>query len=84
MHILEDHVIQWLSRWKIGAGTMGEQGAESIHAHIMKLERLHQGIANEVDRLKYIFELYQLETTPSLVALRPPPTKKTKLHIPTS
>ena len=58
MPILKDHVIQWLSRWKIGAG-----GQRSIHAHKMKLERLYQGIANEVDHLKYIFELYQLKTT---------------------
>ena len=33
MHILEDHVVEWMKRWKIGAGLMGEQGAESIHAH---------------------------------------------------
>ena len=52
MHILEDNVIPWLTRWKIGAGMMGEQGAESIHAHIMRLERIHQGIANDVHRLK--------------------------------
>ena len=32
MHILEDHVVPWMRRWRIGAGLMGEQGAESIHA----------------------------------------------------
>ena len=84
MHILEDHVIPWLTRWKIGAGMMGEQGAESIHAHIMRLERIHQGIANDVHRLKYIFKEHTLETAPSLVDLRPPPKKKLKLQIPSS
>ena len=43
MHIMEDHVNPWLKQWHIGAGLMGEQGAESIHAHLMKLE---QGIPN--------------------------------------
>ena len=59
---------------------MGEQGAESIHAHLMKLERNHQGIANSVERLKYVFKQHMLETTPSLVALRPPPKKRLKLN----
>ena len=57
---------------------MGEQGAESIHAHVMKLERQHQGIANPVDRLKYIFNEQMLQSEPSLVALRPPPQKRCK------
>ena len=35
---------------------MGEQGAESIHAHMMRLERIHQGIPDSVDRLKYIYK----------------------------
>lgn len=79
MHILEDHVIPWLTRWHIGAGLMGEQGAESIHAHLMRLERNYQGIANAVDRLKYVFKMHMLETNPSLVSLRPPPSKRMKL-----
>ena len=52
MHILEDHVVPWFSRWHLGFGLMGEQGAESIHAHLMRMERNFQGIANEVDRYK--------------------------------
>ena len=33
---------------------MGEKRAESIHSHRMKSERFYQGIADDVDRLKYI------------------------------
>ncbi len=54
MHVLEDHTVPWLKRWHLGAGLMGEQGAESIHAHMMRLERTYQGVANEVDRLKLL------------------------------
>ena len=72
---MEDHVILWLKRWHIGAGLMGEQGAESIHAHLMKLERMHEGIPNPVDQMKYIFSEQMLESEPALVALRPPPQK---------
>ncbi len=58
---------------------MGEQGAESIHAHMMRLERTYQGVVNEVDRLKYIIKEHMLESAPSLTYLRPP-IKKRKLE----
>lgn len=76
MHILEEHVVPWLRRWKLGSGLMGEQGAESIHAHIMKLERIHQGIPDELDRLKYIMNEHILESDPSLTSLVPPPKRR--------
>ena len=71
MHVLEEHTITWLRRFRVGAGLMGEQGAESIHAHLMKLERVYQGIPNEVDRLRYIVKEQMLESAPSLTSLRP-------------
>ncbi len=55
---------------------MGEQGAESIHAHMMRLECTYQGVANEVDRLKYIIKKHMLESAPSLTSLRPPIKKE--------
>lgn len=71
MHLLEDHMVPWLRRWNLGAGFMGEQGAESIHAHINRLEATYSGIPNRVDRLKYIFKMYAIETAPSLLTLKP-------------
>ncbi len=70
MHILEDHVIPWVKRWRLGSGLMGE------HAHIMKLEGIHQGIPDSVDRLKYIMKEHILESDPSLTCLRPAPKKR--------
>ena len=78
MHILEDHTIPWLRRHHVGAGLMGEQGAKSIHAHLMRLERIHQGIASDVDRLKYMVKEHMVESAPSLTCLRPPPAKRRK------
>ena len=51
MHLLEDHMVPWMRRWHLGAGFMGEQGAESIHAHLNRLENTYSGIPNGVDRL---------------------------------
>ena len=78
MHILEDNTIPWLRRHHVGAGLMGGQGAESIHAHLMRPERIYQGIARDVDRLKYILKEHELESAPSLTCLRPPPAKRQK------
>ena len=76
MHILEDHVVPWLQRWGIGAGLMGEQGAESLHAHVHKLETNFSTIPNKVDRLKYIFRMYNLETAPTLLSIKPDSKKR--------
>ena len=56
---------------------MGEQGAESLHAHVHKLEANYSGINNRLDRLKCINE-YMLETAPSLLNLKPPVMKRRK------
>ena len=59
---------------------MGEQGAESIHTHLMRLERAYQGIPNELDTLKYIFKEQALESAPLLTCLRPPLKKGRRLQ----
>ena len=79
MHILEDHVVPWMQRWRVGSGLMGEQGAESIHAHIMTLEKRYNNIPNEVEKLSYIFKEHAIQSDPSLSSLRPPPKKKRKI-----
>ena len=47
---------------------MGEQGAESLHAHIHKLE---VNYATTPNRLEHIFTAYDLETAPALLSLKP-------------
>ena len=79
MHLLEDHLVPRMKRWNMGAGLMGEHGAESIHAHINRLQTTYSGVANSVERLRQIYNMYTLETTPSLTTLRPT-VKKRKLE----
>lgn len=73
LHILEDHVVPWMRRWQMGAGLMGEQGAESIHAHISKQ---YHGIVNPLERLRYIVQEYNIESAPGLNSLRPAARKR--------
>ena len=56
MHLLEDHKTTWLRKYHLGAGLMGEQGAESIHAHLNCLEATYSSIPNRLKRLKHIIQ----------------------------
>ena len=76
MHILEDHSIPWLRRFHVGAGLMGEQGAESVHALMKGLNRTYQNIPNDTTRFKHTITEHSIATHPSLLALRPPPKKR--------
>lgn len=78
MHVMEDHTIPWLRQYHLGAGLMGEQGAESIHARLMKLERTYSGIKDELESLQYIMTEQALYSAPSLSDLRPPPKRRKK------
>ncbi len=39
LHMVEDHIVDFIRRWRVGLGMLGEQGAESIHARFNQLER---------------------------------------------
>ena len=54
MHLLEEHMVPWLRRWHIATGLMGEQGAESLHVHLHKLENRFSGVVNDLDHLQYV------------------------------
>ena len=58
---------------------MGEQGAESVHALMMKMDRTYHSIPDELDRLKYTMREHAISTAPSLLGLRPPPAKRKKV-----
>ena len=72
------HVVPWLRKWKVGFGLLGEQGAESIHAHFNSLKRTYCGIPDKVKRLKQIMVEHHLHIAPDNVAVRPPLKKLTE------
>ncbi len=64
-------------QWHVGAGLMGEQGAESILAHLKRLEIQYNGIVNSLVRLKYVVTEHNIESSPGLNSLRPDAKKLT-------
>ena len=71
MHMLEEHLVPWLRRWKVGFGLLGEQGAESIHAYFNSLKRTYCGIPDKLKRLKQIMTEHHLHIAPDNIAVRP-------------
>ena len=64
--MLEDHVLPFLTQWRVGFGLIGEQGAESIHTAYNQLSRIYANIHNGVDRLRQVTVENQRRTCPLL------------------
>lgn len=80
MHFLEEHVVPWLKKWKIGFGFMGEQGAESIHAYFNTLHQSYRSIPDPVQRMEHTMREHFLHIAPANVAAKPA-IKRRKLNI---
>ncbi len=83
-HLLEDHAVEWLSKYPFGFGLLGEQGAESVHAVMNRLKRNYTAMASDDKRLQTVVEDQRLKCTPELNAYLPEKrkyvTKKSKLN----
>lgn len=71
LHMLEDHVIPFLKKWKVGFGFLGEQGAESIHARFNKIRRNFVSIPNPVLRLEAILKEHLNQVVPQNISKLP-------------
>ena len=77
MHMLEEHVIPWVRKWKFGLGFHGEQGAESIHAAFNTLQRTYSSVPNPTNRLKCMLKEHHTQASP-YAKEQQPPIKKMK------
>lgn len=75
LHFLECHTVPWIEKWHMGFGLLGEQGAESIHAHFNSLRRTYQTMPDGVQRLHQMMREHQLHISPQNI-IACPPTKK--------
>ena len=73
VHLLEDHLVEWILTHQAGCGLMGEQGAESIHAKFNSLIRTYSGIQNSTAKLKSITNEHYLNVSNHISAAVPPP-----------
>ena len=66
MHILEDHIIPWISKWGHGMAFHGEQGIEGMHAEFNRLDVAHSAIKRPLDRLMSVVRMHRTKTDPSI------------------
>ena len=71
LHMIEDHMVDFLRKWRVGCGLLGEQGAESIHIKFNELHRNYSNIRNSVDRLRQVTLEHHRRTSPLLNRYRP-------------
>ncbi|XP_057311202.1 uncharacterized protein LOC130649027 [Hydractinia symbiolongicarpus] len=76
LHILEDHVLDFVNKWRTGLGFYGEQGGESIYHDLHRMRINYSNIKNPVDRLKYIMKQHLLTTNPEAQDLKPAAKKR--------
>lgn len=76
LHMLEDHVVPFLSEWGVGLGFLGEHGAESIHARFNALRRNFVKIPNPTKRLHAIMHEHLLQVCPNNLDLMPEKAKR--------
>ena len=48
LHILEDHMVNFLRNWRVGCGLLGEQGAERIHKVYNQLITVHAQTTSDI------------------------------------
>ena len=78
MHMLEDHMVPFLKKWRVGLGFLGEQGAESIHARFNAIKRSYINMPNSVQRLECIMTEHFRQICPINTSKLPQPKPKPK------
>ena len=66
LHLMEDHIVPFVQKWRVGFGLMGEQGAESIHTVYNQLKRRYANIHNREDQLRQVTLEHHRQNCPVL------------------
>lgn len=63
-HMLEDHVVPFIKKWKFPLGFFGEQGGESIHHEFKIFEQTNISVKPASERLKKMLEQHYVVVSP--------------------
>ena len=64
MHMLEEHTVPFMRKWKFPLGFFGEQGGESIHHEFGGLSTQFIHVKPDTSRLKKMLEEHFIKTNP--------------------
>ncbi len=79
-HLLEDHVCDFLSKWKVGFGLLGEQGVEQIHAEYNEIDGRMASTWDPVKRSLLAMKRHWTGVSPDILELKPD-IKRRIVHI---
>lgn len=77
LHMVEDHILPFLSRWRVGCGFLGEQGGESIHSRMNIMGKRYDNIRNRAKRLEYLMNCHLSQVNPESRANKVAKKKRT-------
>ena len=66
LHLLEDHTLEQLQRFRTGFGLLNEQGGELIHTEFNRTGRVVHGMKDPLQRLMTTVKRHHLSTTPEV------------------
>ena len=82
MHLVEDHAIPFIKKWKSGFGLNGEQGMESLHASFNSLKLAYAPMKSPIQRLQAMMREHYMRVNPdsfvNKAKVNPQPRKKCK------
>lgn len=78
-YICEEHVLEFIGKWKLGLGVYGEQGGESIHAKF-NLMKTYNSVKPAKTGLKCVLEQHIMKVQPVVKSFTPA-IKKEKLKM---
>lgn len=76
--MLEDHMVPFLKRVKVGLGFLGEQGAESIHARFNSIRKNYDKMPNRVNRLEAMMKEHLTQCVPQNIEQVPTIVRRPK------
>ena len=71
MHMLEDHVIPFVRKWRVGLGFYGEQGGESLHHQFKSMRNRYKNIKKPLESLRYMMDQHLKNTNPLAHTIQP-------------
>ena len=84
LHMMEDYLVPFLKKWKVGFGFLGEQGADSIHARFNNIRRNYTNMPNTVTRLEAILKKHLSQVCPKNIVKLPAPKPRKKKEEPSN
>ena len=64
LHMLEDHVVPFIKKWKFPLGFFGEQGGESVHHEFKLFEQTNIAVKPASECLKKMLEQHYVVISP--------------------